>query len=142
MLQIVKKTVEVPEVPLLQCTNKVVDIPVVAPRQISQLQDADNVVDVPAVFVVLVTQVQVVEKTVETPNLLSDVQGPHVQVVERTVQIPQLPFVEKIGVTPETVEISQLQLVEKRVKSLCVLMNRTFSPSSMPTSSESHVRLV
>ena len=30
LLQIVKKTVEVPEVPLLQFTDKVVDIPVVA----------------------------------------------------------------------------------------------------------------
>ena len=74
LLQIVKKTVEVPEVPLLQFTDKVADIPVVAQRQICvneevqktiedlQLQYTDGVVNVPAVLVVLVPQVQVVEK--------------------------------------------------------------------------------
>ena len=35
LLQIVKKTVEVPEVPPLQFTDKVIDKPVVAQRQIS-----------------------------------------------------------------------------------------------------------
>ena len=75
LLQIVKKTVEVPEVPLvarLQFTDKVVDTPVVAPRQISQLQVDDKAVDVAAVFVVLVPQVQVMAKTVQTPQLRMD----------------------------------------------------------------------
>ena len=49
------------EIPLLQFTDNVVGIPVVAPRQISLLQVTDKVVDVPAVFVVLVPQVHVVE---------------------------------------------------------------------------------
>ena len=69
LLQIVKKTIEVPEiqtvpaeVPELQVTDKVVDIPVVAQRQIRmnrkvqktmeipQLQHTDDVVDVPVVL--------------------------------------------------------------------------------------------
>ena len=61
MLQIIKKTVEVPEVPPLQFTDKVADNPVVAQRQISmiltvqksieipQLQITDEVIDVPVV---------------------------------------------------------------------------------------------
>ena len=63
----VTRHVEVPEIPLvarLQFTDKVVDIPVVAQRQIHanrnvqktieipQLQDADKVVDVPVLSVV------------------------------------------------------------------------------------------
>ena len=75
--------------PLLQFTDKVVDIPVVAQRQIrvnrnvqktmeiSQLQYTDDVVDVPVVLVVLVPQFQVVAETAE---------------------ISQLQVVEKIGV--------------------------------------------
>ena len=59
MLQIIKKTVEVPEVPPLQFTDEVADNPVVAQRQISmvltvqksieipQLQHCDEVIDVP-----------------------------------------------------------------------------------------------
>ena len=65
-------------VPLLQFTDKVVDIPVVTLRQISQLQYTDDVVDVPVVLVVLVPQVQVV-----------------------AVEIPQLQVVEQIGEIPE-----------------------------------------
>ena len=38
LVLIVKKTVEVPEVPLLQFNDKVVDILVVARREVSQLQ--------------------------------------------------------------------------------------------------------
>ena len=68
-------------VPLLQFTDKVVDIPVVAQRQIrvnwnvqktteiSQLQYTDDAVDVPVVLVVLVPQVQVVAETAEIPQL-------------------------------------------------------------------------
>ena len=63
------------EVPLSQFTDKAMDIPVVAPRQIlpmtqtvqktieiPQLQCIDEVIDVPAVLVVPVPQVQVSEK--------------------------------------------------------------------------------
>ena len=79
-------------VPLLRFTDKVVDIPVVAQRQIrvnrnvqktieiSQLQYTDDVVDVTVVLVVLVPQVQVVAETAEIPQL---------QVVEKNGEIPE-----------------------------------------------------
>ena len=47
LLQIVKKSVEVPEVPLLQFTDKVVDIPVVAQRQISMVQTVQKSIEIP-----------------------------------------------------------------------------------------------
>ena len=87
LLQIVEKTIEIPE---LQFTD-MVDIPVVTQRQIrmnpdvqktveiSQLQHTDDVVDVPVQFVAQVSRVEVVE-------------------------IPQLQAVKKIGVIPETCE--------------------------------------
>ena len=51
------------EVPLSQFTGKVVDIPVVARREVSQSQYLDQVVDVPAVLVVeQVPHVHVVAK--------------------------------------------------------------------------------
>ena len=84
------------EIPLLQFTDNVVDISVVAQRQISQLQSADQVVDVPVVVVRQVPQVHVVMKTVETSQLQSVVQAPGVQVVAETDEIPQLQVVEKI----------------------------------------------
>ena len=115
LLQIVKKTVEVPEiqrvpaeVPLLQFTDKVVDIPVVAQRQIRmnrkvqksveipQLRQTDQMVDVPVVVVAQVPLVRVVMKTVETPQLPLVLQVPLVQVVAETaellsdVQVPQV----------------------------------------------------
>ena len=87
-------------VQLLQFTDKVVDIPVVAQRQIrvnrnwqetieiSQLQYIDGVVDVPVVLVVLVPQVQVVAETAEIPQL---------QVVEKISEIPEwLNFVRDV----------------------------------------------
>ena len=79
-------------VPLLQFTDKVVDIPVVAKRQIrvnrnvqktmeiSQLQYTDDAVNVPVVLVVLVPQVQVVAQTAEIPQL---------QVVGKIGEIPE-----------------------------------------------------
>ena len=78
LLQIFKKTVEVPEVPPF--TDKFVDDPVLAQRQISmvqtvqtsteipQLQYCDEVIDVPVVSVVQVPRVWVVKKTVEDPQ--------------------------------------------------------------------------
>ena len=85
------------EVPPLQFTDKVVDIPVVALREISQLQYVDQVVDVPVVVVTQVPQVHVEMKTVETSQLQPVVQVPVVQVVTETTEIPQLLVVEKIG---------------------------------------------
>ena len=45
LLQIVKKTVDVPEVPLLLFTDKVVDIPVVAQRQICVNQEVQKITE-------------------------------------------------------------------------------------------------
>ena len=84
-------TAQTMEVPPLQFVNRVVDIPVLAQRQISmetvqktieisQLKHTDRVDDVPVVLVV---------------------QVPQVQVVAETVEIPQLRIVEKIDETPE-----------------------------------------
>ena len=75
----------------MQSVNRVVDIPVVAQRQIYMepvqksietplLQYCDDAIDVPVVLVV---------------------QAPLVQVMMKTVQIPQLPYIEKINVIPE-----------------------------------------
>ena len=60
------------EIPLLQFMNKVVDIPVVAQRQISE------VIDVPVVSVVQVPRVRVVKKTVEDPQF---------QIVEKSTEV-------------------------------------------------------
>ena len=120
-VQHVVDTVKTVEVPLLQFTDKVVDILVVALRQIPKLQHAEQVVDVPAVLVAQVPLVQVVDRTAEIPQLLSDVQVPHMQVEDRTAEhsccrtcrfhrctsrwrqfeIPHLPLVEKIVMIPE-----------------------------------------
>ena len=78
VLQIIEKTVETP-VTLLQFTDKVVNIPVLAQRQISretvqksteipQLRYCDQVVDVPVQLVAQVPRVLVVEKTTEIPQ--------------------------------------------------------------------------
>ena len=89
------------EVPLLQFTDKVIDVPVVlvvhVPQsqvvtetaEIPQLHVAGKVVDVPAVFVVLfpLVQVRVVKKTVEDPQF---------QIDEKTAEAPQT---QKIQVT-------------------------------------------
>ena len=116
------------EVPLLQFTDKVVDNPVVAQKQISmetvqksieisQLQYCDEVVDIPAVLVVeQVPHVHVVAKTPEIPQLqitdkvidvpvVSAMQVPRVCAVKKTAETPQLPRVKKFGVIPETIEI-------------------------------------
>ena len=78
-VQHVVNTVEA-EMPVTQFTDKVVDIPVVARRQISmvltvqksfeisQLQITDEVIDVLVVSVVQAPRVLVVKKTVEDPQ--------------------------------------------------------------------------
>ena len=81
VLQIVKKTVEIPGT-LLQFTDKVVDIPVVVQRQIPivvrtvqkttdipQLQCIDKVIDVPVGLVAQVPRVRVVAETAEISQL-------------------------------------------------------------------------
>ena len=103
------------EVPPSHVTDKVSDIPVVAPRQILpmaltvqktseilQLQFPDQVVDVPLAFVVLVPHVQVMAETVEKLQLLSEVQAPNLRAVKKTVEGPQLQIVEETAKTPET----------------------------------------
>ena len=71
--------------------------------QIPQLQHTDQVVDVPVVVVAQVPQVHVVMKTVETPR---------VQIVAETTEIPQLPLVEKIEMIPEIQTIQGPQTSE------------------------------
>ena len=119
MLQIVKKIFEVPE---LQFTDKVVDIPVVAHRQIHiktmeiyQLQNTDQVVDVPVVLVAQVPQVRVVMKTVETPQVESVVQVPRVRIVAETAELLSDVQVPQVRVEAQTVEIPQSLFVEKPV---------------------------
>ena len=99
----VTKHVEIPE---LQFTDKVIDKPVVAQRQIStvqtvqtnieipQLQYCDEVIDVPAVFVEQVPQVHVEMKTVEITQLQPVAQVPRVLAVEKTTEIPQFRVAE------------------------------------------------
>ena len=116
VLQIVKKTVEIPGT-LLQFTDKVVD-PVVVQRQIPivvwtvqkttdipQLQCIDKVIDVP---VGLVAQVPLVRVVTETAELLSDVQVPLVRVVTETAELLSDVQVPRVRVVAETAEISQL----------------------------------
>ena len=78
------------KMPLLQFTDKVVDNPVVAQRQISmetvqksieipQLQHCDDVIDVPVVSVLEVPRVWVVKKTVEDPQF-ETVENPETQI--------------------------------------------------------------
>ena len=97
------------DMPVTQCTDNVVDIPVVAQRQIFTVQTVQTsieipqlpVVDVPVVLVVQTPLVQVMAETAEIPQLqitdqVVDVpvvvvaQVPHVHVVEKTVEDPQL----------------------------------------------------
>ena len=102
----------------LQFTNKVVDISVVALRQIRSFQKTTEIsqlqvkaVDIPVVLVVETPLVQVMEETAEIPQLqvkLVDVPVvfvvpvPQVQVLKKTVEDPQLQIVEKTVENPET----------------------------------------
>ena len=122
----VTKHVEIP-----QFTDKVVDIPVVAQRQISTVQTVqtrkaipqlhDEVIDVPAVFVVLVPQVHDEMKTVETTQLQPVEQVPHVHVVKKTVEDAQLQVVEKIGEIPEDFPVCIPRETLQQNKILCVV---------------------
>ena len=126
------------KIPLLQFTDKVADIPVVAQRQICvnqevqktiedlQLQYTDGVVDVPAVLVVLVPQVQVVEKAeipqfqvadkvVDVP-VVSVVQVPRVCAVKMTAETPQLQVVDVPVVFVVQAPLVQVRVVKKTVE--------------------------
>ena len=72
------------EIPLLQFMNKVVDIPVVAQRQISAVQTVQKSLEI--------SQLPITDEVIDVPVVLV-VQAPLVQVMAKTVQIPQLPFV-------------------------------------------------
>ena len=71
------------EIPLLQFMNKVVDIPVVAQRQISAVQTVQKSLEI--------SQLPITDEVIDVPVVLV-VQAPLVQVMAKTVQIPQLPF--------------------------------------------------
>ena len=96
----VTKHVEVPEVPLSQFTDKVIDKPVVARRQIPMVQAVQKTMEIP--------QLQCVDEATDDPA----VQVPRAQVVEKTVGIPQFQIVEK------TVEALQLQIGTQTSESL------------------------
>ena len=116
--QTVQKAMEVPP---LQSVDKVSNIPVVAPRQISpmvqtvqktietqQLQCIDNVSDVPVVSVVPAPQVQVSEKTVE----ISQLQAAEKIVETRGTQtIQSTQTSEKLGTAP-VCRSTQAEIVE------------------------------
>ena len=70
-------------------------------KEIPQLQHTGDVVDVPFVLVVHVPHEQVVAETAEIPQLLSDAQVPRVRVVAKTVEIPKSLFAEKTVAIPE-----------------------------------------
>ena len=127
------------EISLLQFNDKVVDIPVVAQKQISmiltvqknieisQLQVDDKVVDVPVVVVAQVPQVHVVMKTAEIPQLqvkvvdipvVLVVQTPLVQVMEETAEIPQLQVKVVDVLVVLVVPVSQVHVVKKTVEEL------------------------
>ena len=79
------------EVPLSQFTDKIVDISVVAQREIRMNRKIQKTTEI--------HQLQITDEVVEVPAVLI-VQVPQVQVVAKTVEIPQLRIVEKIDETP------------------------------------------
>ena len=113
MAQTVEETMKVQP---LQFIDKVVDVPVVAQRQIPivvqtvqkatvipQSQCIDKVIDVPVVSVTQAPHVQIVEKTVENPQM---------QIAEKTAEIPLLQIVKKTVETPEVQTVRGTQTSE------------------------------
>ena len=86
------------EVSPLLFTDKAVDVPVVAQRQVSRVWVVKQTVEDP--------QFEIVQKTVENPE------APQVQVSEKTVEISQLQAAEKIVETRETQTIQGIQTSE------------------------------
>ena len=124
------------ETSLLYFNDKVVDIPVVAQKQISMILTVQKnieisqlqVEDVPVVVVAQVPQVPVEMKTVETSQLQPVEQVPQVHVEMKTVEIPQLQvkavdvpvvlviLVSQVQVVKKTVEDPQFEIIEKTVE--------------------------
>ena len=119
------------EVPPLLFTDKAVDVPVVAQRQVSRVCVVKQTVEDPQFEIVqktvenpeTVPQMQAVEETTEIPQsrvadkvvdvpVVLVVQAPQVQVSEKTVQISQLQAVEKIVETRETQMVHSIQTFE------------------------------
>ena len=108
----VEQTVETPdittlaekiiEMPVTQFTDKVVDIPFLAQRQISMVQTVQKSVEIP--------QLQHCDEVIDV-HVVSVVQVPRVWVVKRTIEDPQFEIDEKTVENPETVP--QMQVVEK-----------------------------
>ena len=123
--------------PVAQCTDKVVDIPVVTQRQIFTVHTVQTsieipqlpVVDVPVVVIAQVPQVHLEMKTVEITQLQPIAQVPRVLVVEKTTEIPQFEVDDKVvdvlvvlvmqdplvQVMAETAETPQLQIPDKMI---------------------------
>ena len=101
--------------PELQFTDKVVDNPVVAQKQISKILTVQKnieisqlqVEDVPVVVVAQVPQVHVEMKTVEIPQL---------QVKAVDVPVVLVILVSQVQVVKKTVENSQFEIIEKLVE--------------------------
>ena len=104
--QTVQKSIIQEKIPESQFTDKVVDIPVVAQRQIStvhvEMKTAEN------------PQLQIPDKMIDVPVVVVE-QVPHVHVVEKTVEIPQLPFMEKIIEIPEIRTVRDTQTSESLI---------------------------
>merc|ERR1712135_84199 len=95
-------------VPQLQFIDKVVDIPVVAQRQIPMVQTVQKTIEIP--------QLQYVDKVVDVP-VVQVVQVPQVQIVEKTVEIPEIQMVqgtqtsESLGTAPVR-QVAPAEIVE------------------------------
>merc|ERR1712122_408361 len=93
----------------------VVDIPVVAQRQIPMVQTVQKTIEIP--------QLQYIDKVVDVP-VVQVVQVPQVQVVEKTVEIPQLQIVEKIVEIPEIQTVQGTQTSESLAPHLSARWHR------------------
>ena len=123
--------------PVTQFTDKVVDIAVVARRQIStvvqksieisQLQYCEEVIDVPVVLGVQASQSQAVEKTTEIPQfqvadkvvdvpVVSVMQVPRVCAVKKTAETPQLQVADVPVVFVVQAPLVQVRVVKKTVE--------------------------
>merc|ERR1711945_75660 len=86
----------------------VVDIPVVAQRQIPMVQTVQKTIEIP--------QMQYIDKVVDVP-VVQVMQVPQVQVVEKTVEIPEIQTVqgtqtsESLGTAPVR-QVAQAEIVE------------------------------
>ena len=100
----VTKHVEIPE---LQFTDKVVDVPVVAQKQISMTLIVQKNIEI--------SQLQIDDKVVDVPVI---------QVMPETAEIPQLPLVKKIGVACLTCDAKYKVACETCVKDNTVMVAR------------------